>query len=47
MERVLARPATLVGELFVGADDGVADCAFGLAFQGADDVAAVGEEAVD
>ena len=46
MEGILARAAALVGQLLVGADDGVADCAFGLAFEGAEDVAAEGEEAV-
>ena len=47
MEQVLARAALFTGQLLVGADDGVADGALGLAFQGADDVAAPGDEAID
>jgi hypothetical protein len=47
MEQVLARAALFAGQLLVGADDGVADGALGLAFQGADDVAAPGDEAID
>lgn len=47
MERVLAGAAPLVGQLSVGADDGVADGALGLALQSADYVALVGEEPVD
>ena len=46
MEHVLARLAALGGELLVGADDGVADGALGLAFEGADDVPSPGGEAV-
>lgn len=47
MEGVLAGAAPLVGQLSVGADDGVADGALGLALQGADHVTSVGEEPVD
>ena len=47
MEEVLAGGTALVGKLFVRADDGVADCTFGLALHGALDVAAPGGEAID
>ena len=47
MEGVLAGAAALAGQLPVGADDGVADGAFGLALECADHVTSVGEEAVD
>lgn len=47
VEGVLAGAAPLVGQLPVGADDGVADGALGLALEGADHVASVREEAVD
>jgi hypothetical protein len=47
MKQILARLTPLVWHLFVGADDGVADCAFGLAFEGAGYVFAEGGEAGD
>jgi len=47
VEGVLAGAAALVGQLTVGADDGVADGALGLALEGADHVTPVREEAVD
>ena len=47
MEQILARAALFARQLLVGADDGVANGALGLAFQGADDVAAPGDEAID
>ena len=47
MEQVLARAALFARQLPVGADNGVANGALGLAFQGADDVAAPGDEAID
>ncbi len=47
MERILARAAALVGQLPVGADDGVADSAFGLALERAGHVAPEGDEAVN
>jgi len=47
MEQVLARAALFAGQLLVSADDRVADGTLGLAFQGADDVAAPSNDAID
>lgn len=46
MEQVLARAAFLRGELLVGADDRVADGAFGLALERAEQVAAERRETI-
>ena len=43
---MLADLAAFIGHLAVGGDDGVADGTFGLAFQGASDVAAESRQAV-
>lgn len=47
MEQVLAGPAPLARQLLVGADDAVADGALSLALQGAHDIPAPRDEAVD
>ena len=47
MEQILARAALFAGQLLVSADDRIADGALGLAFQGADDVAAPSDEAIN
>lgn len=47
MEGVLAGAAAFVGQLPVGADDGVANGALGLTLEGTDHVVSVRHEAVD
>jgi hypothetical protein len=47
VECILAGAAPLVGQLPVGADDGVADGALGLAFEGTNHVALVSDETVN
>jgi hypothetical protein len=47
MEEVLAGRATFRGQLFVAADDGVADGALGLTFERSGDVLSPGRKTVD